>query len=434
MGARSAVIEQQLFSRPEHLFRGAQGFPCTPGQRLPEQSLVPQERPREVLSIRDYANRLRYIYMLMIDRDSLNEATRVSVFMNGLVESPSRSDLFRRIPKTFEEAVKIALKEEFSQASAQGMSAESDQWDMDVSSMEQFPQREAYHVPAPAPPSQWPCFECNQLAARLSTPRAHAPPRTSEDALPSACASRTSAVARHFGRSPGKWRFPVGARRPTGRDKAFPFDGGGSGGIALGTLLCQLGQSSRMLSFEIFIAGFSRPLMVLIDCGASENYARRETIVSSKAMLNRAASDQASHAKVRVKLANGQVIVTDRVLITLPTKIGPFDSEETFFVIDLDDRWDLILGMRWLEKHKPTIDWCSKTLSAPSSSDDAPLGVMSNELTPSSDLKTQMNTRSRRTIEESVDDDVFEHNSIQAVSATTEASGELAETSNVSML
>ncbi|KAH9182536.1 hypothetical protein AeNC1_015488 [Aphanomyces euteiches] len=99
----------------------------------------------------------------MIDRDSLNEATRVSVFMNGLVESPSRSDLFRRIPKTFEEAVKIALKEEFSQASAQGMSAESDQWDMDVSSMEQFPQREAYHVPAPAPPFQRPCFECSQL-------------------------------------------------------------------------------------------------------------------------------------------------------------------------------------------------------------------------------------------------------------------------------
>ncbi|KAH9090422.1 hypothetical protein Ae201684P_014225 [Aphanomyces euteiches] len=151
-------------------------------------------------------------------------------------------------------------------------------------------------------------------------------------------------------------------------------------------------------------------------------------------MLDRAASDQDSHAKVRVKLANGQMIVTDRVLITLPTKIGPFDSEETFFVIDLDDRWDLILGMRWLEKHKPTIDWCSKTLSAPSSSDDTPLGVMSNELTPSSDLKTQLNTRSRRTIEESIDDDVFEHNSIQAVSATTEASGELAETGNVSML
>ncbi|CAK4216010.1 unnamed protein product, partial [Aphanomyces euteiches] len=189
-----------------------------------------------------------------------------------------------------------------------------------------------------------------------------------------------------------------------------------------------------MLSFEIFIAGFSRPLKVLIDCGASENCARRETIVSSKAILNRAASDQASHAKVRVKLANGQVIVTDRVLITLPTKIGHFDSEETFFVIDLDDRWDLILGMRWLEKHKPTIDWYSKTLSAPSSSDDTPLGAMSNELTPSSDLKTQMNTRSRRTIKESVDDDVLEHNSIQAVSATTEASGELAETSNVSML
>ncbi|CAK4299353.1 unnamed protein product [Aphanomyces euteiches] len=82
----------------------------------------------------------------MIDRDSLNEATPVSVFMNGLVESLLRSELFHRIPKTFEEAVEIALKEEFSQASAQGKSAGSDQWDMEVSSMEQFPQREAYRA------------------------------------------------------------------------------------------------------------------------------------------------------------------------------------------------------------------------------------------------------------------------------------------------
>ncbi|KAH9151130.1 hypothetical protein AeRB84_006191, partial [Aphanomyces euteiches] len=421
-----------LLGRPAEWAHG-QLLSLHPGRRLPEQNLVPQERPREVV---DYANRLRYIYTLMIDRDSLNEATRVSVFMNGLVESPSRSELFRRIPKTFEEAVEIALKEEFSQASAQGKSAGSDQWDMDVSSMEQFPQREAYRVPASAPPSQRPCFECNQLGhfAR-DCPRRGGTPRQQQakTRYPAPAPQGQAQSPRRFGRSPGK--CTVGGRRPTGRDKAFPFDGGGSGGIASGTLLCQLGQSSRMVSFEISIAGFSRPLKVLIDCAASENYARRETIASSKAMLDRAASDQDSHAKVRVKLASGQVIVTDRVLITLPTKIGPFDSEETFFVIDLDDRWDLILGMRWLEKHKPTIDWRSKTLSAPSSSDDTPLGVMSNELAPSSALKTQLNTRSRRTIEESIDDDdVLEHNSIQAMSATTEASGELAETSNISML
>ncbi|KAF0744080.1 hypothetical protein Ae201684_001343 [Aphanomyces euteiches] len=426
-------LNSNCFPDLDTFFAALKAFLAPPDSDFRNRTLF-HKSVRGKLSIRDYANRLRYIYTLMIDRDSLNEATPVSVFMNGLVESLLRSELFHRIPKTFEEAVEIALKEEFSQASAQGKSAGSDQWDMEVSSMEQFPQREAYRVPASAPPSQRPCFECNQLAARLSTPQEHAPPTTSEDALPSACASKTSAVAASLWKIPWLEGRPEPRLAPTGRDKAFPFDDGGSGGIASGTLLCQLGQSSRMLSFEMSIAGFSRPLKVLIDCGASENHARRETIASSKAMLDRATSDQASHAKVRVKLANGQVIVTDRVLITQPTKIGPFDSEETFFVIDLDDRWDLILGMRWLEKHKPTIDWCSKTLSAPSSSDDTPLGVMSNELTPSSDLKTQLNTRSRRTIEESIDDDVLEYNSIHAVSATTEASGELAETRNVSVL
>ncbi|CAK4115926.1 unnamed protein product [Aphanomyces euteiches] len=136
--------------------------------------------------------------------------------MNGLVESLLRSELFHRIPKTFEEAVEIALKEEFSQASAQGKSAGSDQWDMEVSSMEQFPQREAYRVPASAPPSQRPCFECNQLAARLSTPQEHAPPTTSEDALPSACASKTSAVAASL------WKIPWLEGRPEPSGKLLP--------------------------------------------------------------------------------------------------------------------------------------------------------------------------------------------------------------------
>ncbi|KAH9109595.1 hypothetical protein AeMF1_015357 [Aphanomyces euteiches] len=143
------------------------------------------------LSIRDYANRLRYIYTLMIDRDNLNEATPVSVFMNGLVESPLRSELFHRIPKTFEEAVEIALKEEFSQASAQGKSAGSDQWDMEVSSMEQFPQREAYRVPASAPPSQWPCFE--------SMPRQ----QQAKTRYPAPAPQGQAQSPRRFGRSPG---------------------------------------------------------------------------------------------------------------------------------------------------------------------------------------------------------------------------------------
>ena len=41
-----------------------------------------------------------------------------------------------------------------------------------------------------------------------------------------------------------------------------------------------------------------------------------------------------------------------------------FDSIERCLVLDLDSRYDLILGMVWLERHEPWIDWRSKTLGA----------------------------------------------------------------------
>ena len=45
-------------------------------------------------------------------------------------------------------------------------------------------------------------------------------------------------------------------------------------------------------------------------------------------------------------------------------KFLDFDSVERCLVLDLDPRYDLILGMAWLERHEPWIDWRSKTLGA----------------------------------------------------------------------
>ena len=41
-----------------------------------------------------------------------------------------------------------------------------------------------------------------------------------------------------------------------------------------------------------------------------------------------------------------------------------FDSIERCLVLDLDLRYDLILGTAWLKRHEPWIDWRSKTLGA----------------------------------------------------------------------
>ncbi|KAK1936742.1 hypothetical protein P3T76_010177 [Phytophthora citrophthora] len=48
----------------------------------------------------------------------------------------------------------------------------------------------------------------------------------------------------------------------------------------------------------------------------------------------------------------------------LRLKFLDFDSVERCLVLDLDSRYDLILGMAWLERHEPWIDWRSKTLGA----------------------------------------------------------------------
>ncbi|POM70674.1 Pol protein [Phytophthora palmivora] len=47
----------------------------------------------------------------------------------------------------------------------------------------------------------------------------------------------------------------------------------------------------------------------------------------------------------------------------LAVKFEDFDSTESFLVLDMD-KYDLILGMQWLEKHEPWIDWRCKIIGA----------------------------------------------------------------------
>ncbi|GMF59962.1 unnamed protein product [Phytophthora fragariaefolia] len=53
-----------------------------------------------------------------------------------------------------------------------------------------------------------------------------------------------------------------------------------------------------------------------------------------------------------------------KVPVDLGVKFLDFDSVERCLFLDLDARYDLILGMAWLERHKPWLDWRSKTLGA----------------------------------------------------------------------
>ncbi|POM74729.1 Pol protein, partial [Phytophthora palmivora] len=67
--------------------------------------------------------------------------------------------------------------------------------------------------------------------------------------------------------------------------------------------------------------------------------------------------------QVSVRLADGTVVNVPGVRMDLAVKFEDFDSTESFLVLDMD-KYDLILGMPWLEKHEPWIDWRGKTIGA----------------------------------------------------------------------
>ncbi|POM78257.1 Hypothetical protein PHPALM_4231 [Phytophthora palmivora] len=67
--------------------------------------------------------------------------------------------------------------------------------------------------------------------------------------------------------------------------------------------------------------------------------------------------------KVSVRLADGTVVNVPEVRMDLAIKFEDFDSTESFLVLDMD-KYDLILGMPWLEKHEPWIDWRGKAIGA----------------------------------------------------------------------
>ncbi|ETW04404.1 hypothetical protein H310_04685 [Aphanomyces invadans] len=93
-------------------------------------------------------------------------------------------------------------------------------------------------------------------------------------------------------------------------------------------------------------------------------------------------------------MADGQAVTSPKVVVALASIVEGFASTEPFYVIELDDRWNLIVGMRWLEAHQQWIDWRSKTMhKAALANPPSNQGVMSNELTPLHGSATQFVTR-----------------------------------------
>ncbi|KAG9415113.1 hypothetical protein AC1031_008539 [Aphanomyces cochlioides] len=306
------------------------------------------------LTISEFAQKLEYHWLSLPDMALVSEGSIVNVFMHGLNPRLPRLEIFRRMPENMVDAVNITLGEHYSQSAA-SFSGHHDKYDMEISQIGTTNNHREHRQ-----------FDRNRLNPHQGrTVRCYNCQRMGHISRNCTAPRRPASNAHRTGRPTGRTDQWVPHTAP-----AVPVD------LAPGTL-CRLGEHHQMLSYLLPIAGFRDPLRVLIDSGASENYARRATIARVPDVSTSVARPNDT---LRIRLADGRIISNPRQTVALQISIGDFSSTEEFFLMDLDNRWDLILGMGWLERHQPIIDWRLKTMAPPSPRSHVSDLAQSNEL------------------------------------------------------
>ncbi|OWZ14113.1 hypothetical protein PHMEG_00012447, partial [Phytophthora megakarya] len=285
--------------------------------------------------------------------DPLPEAVTTTVFIDGVRIGVTRTEIFRSWSASFEEAVTVALNAEYNFKSAHASwstpsaSTPEDPKPMDLSSAEEQVAALRAEVVELRASTQRPsirrCYSCG-----------------SPDHLRPRCPLRKArkAASSQATDSSGKRRLPVGAGQSAGEELSSVGPHGSRGGRGqqgLAPKRAVLSNTDReckpgLLVVEATVKGFDKPWILLIDSGASGNYVRRSTVEGSVTL--------SLFVLRRVR------VTEPKVPLDLGVKFLDFDSTEHCLILDLDQRYDLILSMAWLERHEPWIDWRSMTLGA----------------------------------------------------------------------
>jgi len=101
-------------------------------------------------------------------------------------------------------------------------------------------------------------------------------------------------------------------------------------------------QNAKLIVLKVKVNQSSPPLRALIDTGASNNFVREDSIPS------RAVSDVKDMGKMIVKFADGSSNELVKRVVTLRLECEKFQGEDEFILLDLDEKYDIILGMPWL--------------------------------------------------------------------------------------
>ncbi|KAE9303168.1 hypothetical protein PR003_g22076 [Phytophthora rubi] len=117
-----------------------------------------------------------------------------------------------------------------------------------------------------------------------------------------------------------------------------------------------------------------KSLRALVDCGASNNFVRLQSLARldfEEVVMPR--------SLLEVRLATGVVVRTEKRVVRVRFSYRKRTFVDELIVLDLDDKFDMVLGMPWLAWHDPVIDWTKRTIvhfwSISTTVSDGPVGA-----------------------------------------------------------
>lgn len=117
--------------------------------------------------------------------------------------------------------------------------------------------------------------------------------------------------------------------------------------------LLEPGQSGQLMKLRSSYD--NRIDEILIDCGATKDF------ISSREVIKRKLKPESSGIKLNVKLADGSVIISDKIVKNVPIFVGDHIETRDLHVIDMKGL-TIVLGMPWLTERKVLINFGTRTL------------------------------------------------------------------------
>jgi RNase H-like domain found in reverse transcriptase/Reverse transcriptase (RNA-dependent DNA polymerase)/Integrase zinc binding domain/Retroviral aspartyl protease/Chromo (CHRromatin Organisation MOdifier) domain len=114
----------------------------------------------------------------------------------------------------------------------------------------------------------------------------------------------------------------------------------------------------RLITFDV-PTSTGNSARVLLDCGSTTNFISKRYVRS-----HRIPTVNTANAQV-VRLADGGTTSTCKIAMNFHLFIGDRDFCESLLVFPIES-FDVILGMPWLKRHNPTIDWATESITFPS--------------------------------------------------------------------